>query len=123
MAAAADILAANLGHLQHPNGTIIALPGFDRHASNHPELGEIHGKFAQLIGEAMIHTLELNGYLAIDKTSIPTEPEPEPDPWITLRCTRCDQQLARINTTNPQHINTNPDQLAATLTQHSQGCR
>jgi len=117
---AADVLAANLGHLQHPNGTIVAIPGFDRHASSHPELAEAHGALAKLIGEAMIHTLETNGWRITDQ---PATEEPEtPEPWITLRCNQCRTKLARINTTNPDHVVTNPTQLGQALTQHSERC-
>lgn len=116
---AATVIATNLGHLQHPNGGIVAIPGFDRTATSHPELAEAHGALAQHIAEAIVHTLETNGHPIGDGTPAPPEPE---DPWITLRCNRCRTQLARINTANPQHVITNPDLLGAALTQHSKDC-
>jgi hypothetical protein len=117
---AANVIAANLGHLQHPNGGIVAIPGFDRHAKSHPELAEAHGALALHIGEAIVHTLQVNGHPVDDGTAAPPEPE---DPWITLRCNRCRTPLARINTANPQHVITNPDQLATALTNHSKECQ
>lgn len=116
---AAEVIATNLGHLQHPTGAVVSIPGFDRTA--HPDLIEAHGLLATMIGDAVIHTLEQAGHVVTTPDQL--RDDTAPDPWITVRCNHCRHELFRLNTVNPEHVIADTQLLGEALSAHTKECR
>lgn len=98
----AELIAANLQALPHPDGTARALPGFN--AQLLPE--EMHKQIADTakeLGEAIVYLLESSGY---QLTTEPPPPAEAPD-TAAIHCTLCDTRLFTLNLVNPTHCLTN----------------
>jgi len=114
----AELIAANLQALPHPDGTARQLPGFNPQLLPDAMQQQIRDT-AKDIGEAIINLLESSGY------HIGTEPPPsdEPAPQVAnLHCTLCDTKLLSINLINPTHCLTNGPMFIDALTKLRPDC-
>jgi hypothetical protein len=100
----AELIAANLAALPHPDGTPRQLPGFSTQLLPEAMQQQVQNT-AKELGEAIINLLEVNGW-TVTNQPIP-ESEPEPPQTANVHCTLCDQKLFTINLINPSHTLTN----------------
>lgn len=94
---AAKLVAAALPALQHPDGTILRGIGFDTllmQASGDTAAVESINVISLLHGEAIIHTLETNGYTISHKD----DPQPINTAGMkvaTINCASCNNMIAQ----------------------------
>lgn len=117
---AAEVIATNLGHLQHPTGAVVSIPGFDRTA--HPDLIEAHGMLATMIGDAVINTLEQAGHVVTTPDQLRRDDEPERDLWKPALCNQCHNDLFRIALVN-DYILIDTLNVGEVLVEHTKECR
>lgn len=97
----ADIIAANLAAIPHPDGNPRQLAGFATQLL--PEvMAQQVTQTARDIGDAIVHLLELNGY------TISNTPPPAPTAAETsiasVYCSHCDTRVLQLNITNPTRV-------------------
>lgn len=115
----AQLIAANLAALPHPDGTPRQLPGFANQLLPDSLQQEI-SQAAQDIGESIINLLETNGYTV---TNQPATIEPPATPTVAnVHCSLCDTRLLQINLVNPEHTLTNGPLFLKTLAGRAPEC-
>lgn len=102
----AQLIAANLAALPHPDGTTRVLAGFST-AMLPDGLHDQMNRTAQDIGEAVVHLLETNGYEVVAQGSRPDPADSDQPAVAHLHCALCDARLLSINVSNPAHAVTN----------------
>lgn len=118
----AQLIAANLGALPHPDGSPRQLAGFAVTLLPDP-LREQVNRTAGDIGESIVYLLETNGYRIVSVTDEPVAPsDPGPAPIGHLHCRECDARLLSLNLTTPTHIVTSGRALIAALSQLAPEC-
>ena len=120
MTSPADIIAANLSALPHPDGAPRQLPGFATRLLPEPMQQQV-GESAKQIGESVVHLLELNGYRITDEPRQPTQTEAPPN-IAHLHCAQCDTRLMSLNIVNPEHAVTNGRALLQAFAARSLEC-
>lgn len=97
----AQLIAANLAALPHPDGIPRQLPAFNTQLL--PEaLQQQVSKTADDIGQAIVHLLESHGYTI---TTQPAQPEPTRTPTVaTVVCSHCDTKVLQLNILNPDRV-------------------
>lgn len=107
----AELIAANLAALPHPDGTPRQLPGFSTQLLPEPMQEQVQNT-AKELGESIVNLLEINGWNITNQP--PTENTPETTPQsANIHCTLCDTKLFTINLVNPSHTLTNGNLLIA----------
>lgn len=97
----AQLIAANLAALPHPDGTPRQLPGFSSRLLPEPMQEQI-GQTAQEIGEAIVNLLETNGWRITTDAPAPEAPKRTAD----VVCNHCKTAVLTLNvTTNPVRSN------------------
>lgn len=105
MTTPAQLIAANLAALPHPDGTPRQLAGYNRQLLPEPLQAEVD-KSAADIGEAIIHLLEVSGWTVAPATTQPADTPQTAPPIAHLHCTFCDMRLLSLNLTEPNHART-----------------
>lgn len=120
----AELIAANLAALPHPDGAPRQLAGFTT-ALLPDALREQVTRAATDIGDAIVHLLETNGYRITTATEpagdTPTEPSAA-TPVGHLHCTHCDTRLLSLNLVDPAHIMTDGRALLRALAARGKDC-
>lgn len=101
----AEIIAANLAALPHPDGTPRQLAGFSTQLL--PDaLQEQIGKTAKDIGEAIINLLEINGYKVVTEAELgqPTQTSDSSIPVANVHCNLCETKLMALAMNNPSKV-------------------
>ncbi len=120
----AQLIAANLAALPHPDGAPRQLAGFQTGLLPDP-LREQVTRTATDIGEAIMYLLETNGYriTAITETDEPAAPAAVAIADVGhLHCRACDTRLLSLNLTNPSHIVTDGPALISALAGRNPEC-
>lgn len=115
----AELIAANLHALPHPDGTPRQLAGFNTQLLPDAMQKQVQDT-AKDIGAAIIHLLESSGYHITTET--PTDPDDEPIQAANIHCTLCDAKLLTLNLVNPTHSLTNGPLFIEALTQLKPEC-
>jgi len=103
MSSPAELIAANLAALPHPDGAPRQLSGFSTQLL--PEA--LHAQIQQTakdIGEAIIHLLETNGYTVTNQASQPTQTPDEPPLIASVHCHHCDERVLQMNISTPSKV-------------------
>lgn len=110
----AQLIAANLAAIPHPDGAPRVLAGFS--TTMLPDnLQEQVSKAAADIGEGIVYLLESSGYRIVAENEVtPAEPDDSP-PIAHLHCSLCDARLLSINVSNPAHAVTNGSVLISAM--------
>lgn len=127
---ASAVLARDLGNLPFklPDGSysIVSIPGFDKAALNHPEIGEAHGQLALRVSTAIVEDLEINGFTVIANSKLDALVDAKVaearNPQVIVHCQRCRGQVFAIDTSGPE-VNTDINALARGLQTHTAVCR
>lgn len=109
----AELIAANLQALPHPDGTPRQLAGFNTQLLPEAMQKQVQDT-AKDIGDAIIYLLESSGYHIT--TEAPTEPDADPVQAANIHCTLCDTKLFTLNLVNPSHSLTNGPMFIEALT-------
>lgn len=121
MTSPANLIAANLQALPHPDGTPRTLAGFNSQLL--PEaLKDQVDKTAADIGECIVYLLESSGYHILSDADLAATTDEEPTLIGHVHCTNCDTRLFDLNLTNPGHILTNGQWLLEALGRLKPGC-
>jgi hypothetical protein len=118
----AELIAANLAALPHPDGTPRQLAGYATQLL--PEAMQAEIKRASTgIGEAIVHLLELNGYTIVQESELrqPTQTSEAPE-VAHVHCNMCDTRLFSLNIVNPDHCLTNGQMFIEGMSQRQAGC-
>jgi hypothetical protein len=118
----AELIAANLAALPHPDGAPRQLAGFATTLLPDP-LREQVTRTAGDIGEAIVYLLETSGYRITAAADEPVAPAVSaPADVGHLHCRECDARLLSLNLATPSHIVTSGRALIAALSQLSPEC-
>ena len=118
----AQLIAANLAALPHPDGAPRQLSGFST-ALLPDALREQVTRSAEDIGDAIVNLLELNGYQILAESDIPAPAGDTVAPPIAhLHCSLCDARLLSLNLVNPAHALTNGPLLIRGMSALSPEC-
>jgi len=134
---AADLLAQDLGRLQHTNDRgetgIIALPGFMTAGMSEEQAAETLGPLAVGLCEAMIETLDVrHGYVVVERDEIErraAELAAEANgamstDGVAIHCNRCRQPVIhRLRMTDPTFVKVHVPTLLGAFREHAENCK
>lgn len=122
MTTPAQLIAANLAALPHPDGTPRQLAGYNRTLLPEPLQAEVD-KTAADIGESIIWLLEQSGWAVVpaDQAAEPAATQTGP-PVAHLHCTFCDTRLLSLNIADASHARTDGAALITGLTRLTPEC-
>lgn len=117
----AQLIAANLAALPHPDGTPRQLAGYSKTLLPEPLQAQVE-QSANEVAEAIVHLLETSGYDIVPAGSQqPTTTTAEP-PVAHLHCTFCDTRLLSLNLTDAAHARTDGAALIHAMTRLTPDC-
>lgn len=104
----AELIAANLGELPHPDGSPTASV-LGRTATLPPEQQEVVTKAATRFSESIVHLVETSGYVFVptDELERLQAKETPAAKVAVLRCNTCNTELLQVNLQNPDRVATN----------------
>lgn len=110
----AELIAANLAAIPHPDGSPRVLAGFS--TTLLPDnLQEQVTRTAADIGEGIVYLLESSGYRIVSENDAAPAPADDAPPIAHLHCSQCDARLLSINVSNPAHAVTSGSVLIAAM--------
>lgn len=118
----AQLIAANLAALPHPDGNPRQLAGYSKTLLPEPLQAQVEQNATE-IGEAIVHLLEQSGYSILPAgAQTAAEPTPEAPPVAHLHCTFCDTRLLSLNISDPSHARTDGAALIASFARLTPEC-
>lgn len=108
----AQLIAANLAALPHPDGGVRGLPGFQARLLPEPMQAEI-GRTAQDIGDGIVHLLTTNGYRITAGEELTAAPDPADVRVVALTCRLCGTVLLELSVADSRVLTDGPTLLRA----------
>lgn len=104
----AELIAANLGELPHPDGSTSASV-LGRTATLPAEQAEVVTRAATRFSESIVHLVETEGWTFVPNDELERLKAKEaPAPKVAvLKCNTCNTELLQVNLTNPDRVATN----------------
>lgn len=116
----AELIAANLSALPHPDGGVRQLAGYSTALLPDALRDQVESS-ARDIGEAVVYLLESNGY-RIESGPAPAA-QPETEPTVAhVHCLLCDTRLLSMNIVEASHVTVDGRRLVESVAARSPEC-